>query len=164
MTERKPAGMGFESWIDRQIRQARERGEFDDLPGAGKPLPRRGEAFSMDQWIVDKARREGLDTEAMLPEPLRLRKEIDRLPDAVRELRSEEEVRELAAELNRRIAASLRRPSELPIVLRRVDPDALVEQWRSGAGETGERSSAAPRRVAERRGRRGFWRRRKPRS
>ena len=29
----------FESWIDRQIRQAQERGDFDNLPGAGKPLP-----------------------------------------------------------------------------------------------------------------------------
>lgn len=29
---------GFESWIDRQIREAQERGEFDDLPGAGEPI------------------------------------------------------------------------------------------------------------------------------
>jgi hypothetical protein len=29
----------FESLLDRQIRAAQERGEFDDLPGAGKPLP-----------------------------------------------------------------------------------------------------------------------------
>lgn len=29
----------YESVVDRQIRQARERGEFDNLPGMGKPLP-----------------------------------------------------------------------------------------------------------------------------
>ncbi len=29
----------FESWIDRQIRQAQERGDFDNLRGHGKPLP-----------------------------------------------------------------------------------------------------------------------------
>ncbi len=29
----------FESWIDRQIRQAQERGDFDNLRGKGKPLP-----------------------------------------------------------------------------------------------------------------------------
>ena len=28
----------FESAIDRQIREAQERGEFDNLPGRGKPL------------------------------------------------------------------------------------------------------------------------------
>src|SRR5262245_50270332 len=36
MTERKPAGMSFTSWIDQQIEEAAERGAFDDLPGAGK--------------------------------------------------------------------------------------------------------------------------------
>ena len=27
-----------ESWIDQQIREAQERGEFDNLPGKGRPL------------------------------------------------------------------------------------------------------------------------------
>ena len=27
-----------ESWVEKQIREAQERGEFDNLPGAGKPL------------------------------------------------------------------------------------------------------------------------------
>ena len=41
MTERKPPGMSFTSWIDQQINEATERGLFDNLPGAGKPLPDR---------------------------------------------------------------------------------------------------------------------------
>lgn len=39
--QRRPKGLPFgqyESWIDRQIRQAQERGMFDNLRGAGKPL------------------------------------------------------------------------------------------------------------------------------
>jgi DnaJ family protein C protein 28 len=28
----------WESWIDQQIREAEERGDFDDLPGKGRPL------------------------------------------------------------------------------------------------------------------------------
>ena len=28
----------YESWIDRQIRQAQERGDFDNLRGLGQPL------------------------------------------------------------------------------------------------------------------------------
>ncbi|MEV5828221.1 DUF1992 domain-containing protein [Spirillospora sp. NPDC052242] len=160
MTERKPAGMGFETWIDRQIRQAQERGEFDDLPGAGKPLPRLDRPFSVEQWAVDKARSEGLDTEVMLPEPLRLRKEIDRLPDTVRDLRSEREVRELVADLNRRVAESLRRPSELPIVVRRVDPEAVVEQWRDARPRAATPPAPPSPPPAERPGRRLFrwWR------
>ena len=39
MTERKPLGTSWESWIEAQIRVAQEQGAFDNLPGAGKPLP-----------------------------------------------------------------------------------------------------------------------------
>lgn len=39
MTERKPLGVSFESWIDKQIREATERGEFQNLPGAGSLFP-----------------------------------------------------------------------------------------------------------------------------
>ncbi|RSN71313.1 J-domain-containing protein [Actinomadura sp. WAC 06369] len=170
MTERKPVGMGFETWIDRQIRQARERGAFDDLPGAGKPLTGLDRPFSVERWAVDKARREGLDTEALLPEPLRLRKEVDRLPGTVRGLRSEREVRELVGDLNRRIAESLRRPSEVPVVVRRVDPDAVVERWRDARAPAAEapatEAPAAPGPAPAGRGRsrrRAFPWRRKPR-
>ena len=41
MTERKPFGVSWETWIDRQIREGMERGEFDGLPGHGKPIRRR---------------------------------------------------------------------------------------------------------------------------
>lgn len=131
MTERKPPGMSFETWVDRQIRDAEERGVFDDLPGAGKPLKGLNRPFSAERWAADWARREGLETDAMLPEPLRLRKEIERLPDVVRDLDSEEAVREVAGDLNRRVVAWIRRPSGPRVVVAPVDPDRLVEQWRT---------------------------------
>jgi hypothetical protein len=131
MTERKPPGMSFETWIDRQIREARERGAFDELPGAGKPLPRTDQPFSIDRWVADWARREGLDTAAMLPEPLRLRREIDRLPETVADLRSERAVRDLVDDLNEQIKTALRRPSDLPIMVFPVDPEPVVERWRA---------------------------------
>ena len=43
MTERKPPGTSFTSWIDQRVSEAAGRGAFDDLPGAGKPIPRRRE-------------------------------------------------------------------------------------------------------------------------
>jgi hypothetical protein len=130
MTERKPPGMSFETWIDRQIREAEERGAFDNLPGAGKPLPNRDKPFSMDQWVADWARREGMGTEAMLPEPLRLRKEIDRLPATVADLRSAESVREVVDDLNRRIKDWIRYPTGPRVVVVPVDADAVVSEWR----------------------------------
>jgi hypothetical protein len=63
MTERKPAGMGFTSWIDQQISEAAERGAFDDLPGTGKPLPNRGEADDGQVWLRDYLRKEGVSTD-----------------------------------------------------------------------------------------------------
>ncbi len=39
MVERKPLRATFESWVETQIRGAYERGEFENLEGAGKPSP-----------------------------------------------------------------------------------------------------------------------------
>ena len=54
MTERKPPGVTFETWIDKQIREATERGDFAGLPGAGKPLPHLDQPYDEMWWIKDK--------------------------------------------------------------------------------------------------------------
>lgn len=129
MTERKPPGLDFETWIDRQIRTARERGEFDDLPGTGKPLPELGNEDELS-WVKKYVEREGLSTEALLPPAVQLRKEIERLPDTVAELRSEDAVRELVAELNLRIVDWLRAPSGPRVKVAPVDVEETVRRWR----------------------------------
>ena len=60
MTGRKPPGMRWESWIDRQVREAEERGEFEGLPGAGQPIPISSKPHDELWWVKDKLRREGL--------------------------------------------------------------------------------------------------------
>ena len=74
---------GHETLVERQIRLAQERGEFDDLPGAGKPLPGLDGPDDENWWVKGYLRREGLSTEPLLPTPLQLRREIERLPDTV---------------------------------------------------------------------------------
>jgi hypothetical protein len=54
MTERKPAGMSWESWREELIRLAREEGAFDNLAGAGKPFADLGEGYDPDWWGVDE--------------------------------------------------------------------------------------------------------------
>jgi Domain of unknown function (DUF1992) len=130
MTERKPPEISFASWIDRQINEAAEQGAFDNLPGAGKPLPRRGEAGDGQAWLRDYMRREGVSAEELLPTPLRLRKEIERLAATVQDLRSEDEVRELVAGLNQRILEWRRIPTGPPVFLRLVDEETMVTRWR----------------------------------
>ena len=44
--------MSYESAIDRAIREATERGEFDNLPGAGKPLHLRNTG-DPNWWLKD---------------------------------------------------------------------------------------------------------------
>ena len=130
MTERKPPEISFTSWIDRQVNEAAERGAFDNLPGAGKPLPKRSEEDAAQAWLREYLRREGVPAEDLLPTPLKLRKEIERLTDSVQDLRSEREIRTVAADLNRQILEWRRIPVGPPLFLPLVDADALVSRWR----------------------------------
>jgi hypothetical protein len=130
MTERKPAGMSFTSWIDQQIEEAAERGAFDDLAGAGKPLPKRGDDDAGQAWLREYLRREGLSATEVLPTPLRLRKESEDLAETVRELRSEQQVRAVVADLNERIMQWRRLPVGLPIFVALVDEERIIGAWR----------------------------------
>lgn len=49
-----------ESIVERQIRLAAERGEFDDLPGSGKPIEDLDDAYDPLWWVKKWAEREGL--------------------------------------------------------------------------------------------------------
>ena len=62
----------FESPVDRAIREAVERGDFDDLPGKGKPLPGAGTTGPIDEnwWIRGYLEREGVSGDALLPPAL----------------------------------------------------------------------------------------------
>jgi hypothetical protein len=120
----------YESHIDRQIREAQERGEFDDLPGAGKPLPDRGELYDEDWWIKDLARRERLP--GGIPPTLRLRREVEDLPEELGRFRTEESLRRAIAGLNTRIERARRGLIEgPPTLLRPLDADAFVQRWRA---------------------------------
>jgi hypothetical protein len=130
MTERKPPGMNFTSWIDQQIQEAQDRGAFDDLPGAGKPLPRRPDDDGLG-WIREKLEREGVPADELLPPSLKLRKERARLVDAVQELGSEQEVRDAVSDLNRRIAEWRRIPVGPPVFVPLLDSDEMISRWRA---------------------------------
>jgi hypothetical protein len=130
MTDRKPTGVSFETWVEQQIRQAQERGAFSGLPSAGKPLQIDPEQTAYD-WALAKARREGVETAAMLPPGLRLRRERDELPERAARLDSEAAVRALAEDYNAGVQAFWRRPQESrwAPVPGLADVEALVTGW-----------------------------------
>ena len=158
MTERKPPGMSFTSWIDQQINEAEERGLFDNLPGEGKPLPDPGEEDFGEAWLRDYVRREGVPAEELLPTPLRLRKDAERLAERVRDFRTEREVREAVADLNERIMDWRRLPLGPPIFVPLVDEELMVGRWRDARPETAPADPGGPA-DARPAGRRRRWRR-----
>lgn len=121
--------VGYESWIDRQIREAQERGEFDNLPGAGKPIAGLGGREDENWWIKGLIEREQIS--GVLPGSLSLRKETAAIADTVADCRTEEEVREIVRDLNARIVDGRRRGVDSPnIFVRTVDVERVVKEWR----------------------------------
>jgi Domain of unknown function (DUF1992) len=119
----------YESWIDRQIREAQERGEFDNLPGAGKPLPDHNELNDEDWWVKGLIHREGI--RAVLPTTLKLRKDIEDLPAQIAKQTNESAVRNLVTELNQRILKARRGPVDgPPTIFNTIDVDEIVRRWR----------------------------------
>ena len=132
MTQRKPAHLRHEDWIERQIREAQERGAFDDLPGAGKPLPGLDRPFSAERWAVDWIRRAGGDISGLLSPLLVLRRERAALLASLAELPSEAAVRTVVEDFNARLLDQYRRPHDGPFVpVGVVDVDAAVVTWRA---------------------------------
>jgi hypothetical protein len=135
--------MDFPSWIDQRIADAEERGVFDNLPGTGKPIPGRGEADHGQAWLRDYLRREGVSADALLPAPLRLRKEIERLTSEVQQLPSERQVREIVQALNRQIVDWRRNAVGPPIFVPLVDEEKMVASWKAGQSARPGASAAA---------------------
>jgi hypothetical protein len=125
----------YESRIDKAIREAQERGDFDDLPGRGKPLPGYGGQYEEDWWVKDLVRRENIT--GVLPPSLLLRKEAYQLVKTLSEKTTESSVREYVADLNERIRLAQRGLVDgPPVALSTFDIDQTVHAWR--AGTTGQ--------------------------
>ena len=124
----------FESALDRQIRAAEERGEFDDLPGKGKPLASEAAPYRPDWWVNQVVEREKAGAYA-IPPALALRKIADGLTDGAADLKSERDVREAVEDYNARADAARILPQEgRAVVLPRLDADVVVESWRAARG------------------------------
>ncbi|WP_439680228.1 DUF1992 domain-containing protein [Embleya sp. MST-111070] len=133
MTERKPPEVPFDSWVDRQIDAAAARGEFDDLPGAGKPLAAIDAPYDELWWVRRKMQTEGI---SVLPPTLALRKEAEDTMAEIERARSEREVRRMVTEINAKIVAALRMPPPGPVLgLRPFDEEEAVARWRAARPE-----------------------------
>jgi hypothetical protein len=128
MTERKPPGTSWETWIDAQIRVAREQGAFDNLPGAGKPLPNLCQEYDPEWWVKQLVQREQI---SILPPSLELLRKVETELVAIEKLHDEATIRRRLAALNVEIAkvnaTALEGP---PTRLGTLDVDKLLAKWR----------------------------------
>ena len=137
MTERKPQGTSWETWIDAQIRVAMEKGAFDNLPGAGKPLPNLGREYDPLWWVKQLAQREQI---SMLPPSLELLRKVEKELAAIEKLDDEATVRHRVAALNVEIAKVNATVVEGPPTrLSTLDVDKVVARWQT------TRSAKSPR-------------------
>lgn len=143
---------------DRQIQAALARGDFDDLPGRGKPLATSGH-HDPEWWLRSLMERERV---VLLPPSIQLRKDDAVLDERLDSLWTEGEVRREVEEFNERvIRARYDLPAGPPLITMPRDVDATVEAWR-GRRRTA-RSEPEPERAPERSRSRRFrvprWRR-----
>jgi Domain of unknown function (DUF1992) len=125
----KPALEKFESFAERRIREAQAEGQFDHLPGFGKPIPDLDGPDDENWWIKKKLKQEGL---VLLPPILEARRDIERTLEGVRSLHSEHQVRTAIKALNERIRAAHFSVAGGPADgVRPVDAEAAVRNWRA---------------------------------
>ena len=64
MKERGISRRGIELLADNRIQQAIEEGQFDELPGFGKPIPDIDEPYDPMWWVKKWMKREKLGAES----------------------------------------------------------------------------------------------------
>jgi hypothetical protein len=144
------------TWVDLQVRQAMERGDFDNLPGADKPL-NLGQQHDPNWWVKQLIERERI---TVLPPALQLRKDDAELDDRIDEMASEREVREFVEDFNERVIRARYTPVDgPPLITMPRDLESTLAEWRMrrDARRRTTAAAAAPSPVPRRR----WWLRRR---
>jgi DnaJ-like protein len=155
-----------DQWVDLQIQEAMKRGDFDNLPGAGKPIEGLGGQHDPDWWLKKLIEREKI---SVLPPALQLRKDDAELDALLDRHTAESEVRRMLEDFNARVMHARYTPVDgPPLVTMPRDVDEEVDAWRERrlarrraaeaerTAAAAERAAAAESSRAQRTGRRWF--------
>ena len=136
-----------QTWVDLQIRQAMERGEFDDLPGAGKPIEGLGDQHDPDWWLKKLVEREHDRRAAAEPRAAQGGRRARRPP---RPAQRRGEVRREVEDFNERVIAGPLPAARGPAAGHRcrATSTTTVAAWRERRTARRSPSSAARRRDA----------------
>ncbi|VXB89542.1 DUF1992 domain-containing protein [Aeromicrobium sp. 9AM] len=115
-------------WVELQVHQAIRRGEFDNLPGAGKPIPDLDAPHDPDWWLKRLIERERIT--GVLPPALALRTEDARMDDTLDRETTPDGVRRVIEDFNARIVEARRQLQGGPPVITALrDPDDEMRAW-----------------------------------
>ncbi|TFD54084.1 DUF1992 domain-containing protein [Cryobacterium frigoriphilum] len=132
-TERNAAGQSMmearAQYVEMAIQQAIRRGEFDNLPGAGKPLANLEHGYDPDWWIRQKIEREKIT--GLGPPALTLRTENAELDERLDRAASEAAVIGMLTDFNARVVAARRQlQGGPPVVTPTRDVAEQLALWR----------------------------------
>lgn len=150
-----------QTWVDLQLRRAMERGDFENLPGAGKPIRNLGRGNDPDWWLRRLVEREQI---SVLPPSLQLRKDDAELDARLDTLSLEREVRRELEDFNARVIRARYTPLDNtpPLITMPRDVETSLAAWRERradrARDAAARIAAAPPPPPPRR----WWRRHRP--
>jgi hypothetical protein len=161
--KKSPGSMSAEErsrYVDVVVDQAMRRGEFDNLPLQGKPIPGMTGTHDPDWWVKGLIERENIT--GFLPSA-QLRKDDAELDDKLDLEGMEQRVREIVTDFNARVVDARRQlQGGPPVVTPTRDVDEEVARWRArraarrAASSTSSASSREPT-TAERRPWWRFW-------
>ncbi len=125
-------GDSMEGYVERLIREAQGRGEFDDPAGSGRPIADLDRPHDENWWIRRTLREEQFTT---IPPALALRRDVAVARQRIAGLRTEAEVRRLVEDLNVRIRhANATIVTGPPSSVWPLDVDREVARWRTVRG------------------------------
>ncbi len=130
-----------DQWVDLQIQEAMKRGDFDNLPGAGKPIEGLGTEHDPDWWLKKLVEREKI---SVLPPALQLRKDDAELDAKLDRHTAESEVRRELEEFNARVMRARYTPVDgPPLITMPRDVETEVDAWRDRRLAAGGSAAAA---------------------
>ena len=133
------------AFIETAIQVAIRRGDFDDLPGAGKPLEGLGTHHDPDWWIRRKIETENLT--GLGPPAILLRSEDKGLDAELDQLGRETDVRAVLEDFNRRVREARRQLQGGPPVVtspRDIDAEVAARSARRSARVASASASEEP--------------------
>ncbi|MFC7876835.1 DnaJ family domain-containing protein [Isoptericola sp. NPDC057391] len=115
-------------WVDTVVDQAIRRGEFDDLPLAGKPIPGLRGTHDPDWWLKNLVEREQIT--GVLP-AAQLRRDDAELDETLDREPEEGRVRAIVEDFNARVVDARRQLlGGPPVVTPTRDVEREVQRWR----------------------------------